>query len=71
MWNKRNPFCCALPTGADGRRDSIVDRLHHHGADWNDTRFFSGKFDKIILEARAELDTATDLYREGGHHRAR
>jgi peptide/nickel transport system substrate-binding protein len=36
------------------------------GADWNDTRFFNEKFDKIILDARAELDTArrTDLYRE-------
>ena len=36
------------------------------GADWNDTRFFDEGFDKIIMEARAELDQdkRAQMYRD-------
>lgn len=64
VWNKQ-PFCASY-WGGRPTQDSMYSTAYITGADWNDTRFFNEKFDKIILEARAELDTAkrTDLYRE-------
>jgi peptide/nickel transport system substrate-binding protein len=64
VWNKQ-PFCASY-WGGRPTQDSMYSTAYITGADWNDTRFFNEKFDKIILDARAELDTArrTDLYRE-------
>ena len=38
-------------------------------ADWNDTRFKNEHFDKLLIEAKGELDTARrkELYSEMGY----
>jgi peptide/nickel transport system substrate-binding protein len=43
----------------------MYSTAYYSKADWNDTRFFSDDFDKLLLEARGELDEAkrAELYR--------
>ena len=36
----------------------MYSTAYYSEADWNDTRFFNPGFDKLLLEARAELDQA-------------
>ena len=64
VWNKQ-PFCASY-WGGRPTQDSMYSTAYITGADWNDTRFFNEKFDKIILTARAELDNVkrAELYRE-------
>ncbi|TWG99724.1 peptide/nickel transport system substrate-binding protein [Mesorhizobium sp. J18] len=64
VWNKQ-PFCASY-WGGRPTQDSMYSTAYITDADWNDTRFFNEGFDKIILEARAELDDAkrAELYRE-------
>ena len=35
----------------------MYSTAYYSKADWNDTRFFHEKFDKMLFAARAELDT--------------
>lgn len=64
VWN-RQPFCASY-WGGKPTQDSMYSTAYIKGAAWNDTRFSNDTFDKIILEARAELDNAKrkTLYRE-------
>ena len=64
VWNKQ-PFCASY-WGGRPTQDSMYSTAYTSGADWNDTRFFDEGFDKIILEARAELDQdkRAQLYRD-------
>lgn len=64
VWNAQ-PFCASY-WGGRPTQDSMYSTAYISGADWNDTRFFDEGFDKIILEARAELDETrrAELYRE-------
>lgn len=64
VWNKL-PFCASY-WGGRPTQDSMYSTAYIADADWNDTRFFNEKFDKIILGARAELDNAkrAEMYRE-------
>jgi len=62
VWNKQ-PFCASY-WGGRPTQDSMYSTAYITGADWNDTRFFDEGFDKVILEARAELDDKkrTEMY---------
>jgi peptide/nickel transport system substrate-binding protein len=64
VWNKQ-PFCESY-WGGRPVQDQMYSTAYLSTADWNDTKFFDPAFDKIIIEARAELDEAKrrDLYRE-------
>jgi peptide/nickel transport system substrate-binding protein len=63
VWNKQ-PFCASY-WGGRPTQDSMYSTAYYSKADWNDTRFFSDDFDKLLLEARGELDEAkrAELYR--------
>lgn len=67
VWNKQ-PFCAAY-WGGRPTQDSMYSTTYISGADWNDTRFYDEGFDKLVLEARAELDLnrRAELYREAAH----
>jgi peptide/nickel transport system substrate-binding protein len=43
--------------GGRSTQDQMYSTAYLSTADWNDTRFKRGKFDKMVLAARAELDT--------------
>lgn len=64
MWNVK-PFCASY-WGGRPVQDQMYSTAYLSTADWNDTKFFRPDFDKIILEARAELDPVKRkaLYRE-------
>jgi peptide/nickel transport system substrate-binding protein len=64
VWNKQ-PFCASY-WGGRPTQDSMYSTAYITDADWNDTRFFNDKFDKLILSARAELDDKkrAEMYRE-------
>jgi peptide/nickel transport system substrate-binding protein len=64
VWNKQ-PFCASY-WGGRPTQDSMYSTAYISSADWNDTRFFNDSFDKLILEARAELDDTkrAEMYRE-------
>jgi len=63
VWNKQ-PFCASYWSGRPVQ-DQMYSTAYLSTADWNDTKFFREDFDKIIVEARAELDAAKrkELYR--------
>ncbi|MET3595061.1 peptide/nickel transport system substrate-binding protein [Mesorhizobium shonense] len=54
VWNKQ-PFCASY-WGGRPTQDQMYSTAYYSKAQWNDTRFFNEKFDKMLLEARAELD---------------
>jgi peptide/nickel transport system substrate-binding protein len=54
VWNKQ-PFCTSY-WGGRATQDAMFSTAYISSADWNDTRFFNDKFDKLLLAARAELD---------------
>lgn len=64
VWNKQ-PFSTSY-WGGRPTQDQMYSTAYLSSADWNDTRFFNEKFDKLLIEARAELDQdkRKNLYRE-------
>lgn len=66
VWNAK-PFSASF---WDGRptQDLMYSIAYLSDASWNDTHFRRADFDKIILQARGELDQAKrkELYREAG-----
>ncbi|PAP98655.1 ABC transporter substrate-binding protein (plasmid) [Mesorhizobium mediterraneum] len=54
VWNKQ-PFSASY-WGGRPTQDQMYSTAYYSKAQWNDTRFFNEKFDKMLLEARAELD---------------
>lgn len=63
VWNVQ-PFCASY-WGGRPTQDSRYATSYVSTAEWNDTRFKRPDFDKIILQARAELDETKrrELYR--------
>jgi len=64
VWNKQ-PFCASF-WGGRPTQDSRYSTSYLSTAEWNDTRFKRADFDKIVLQARSELDEAKRkvLYRQ-------
>ncbi|MCZ7450826.1 ABC transporter substrate-binding protein [Agrobacterium rhizogenes] len=64
VWNVQ-PFSTAY-WGGRATQDQMYSTAYLSSADWNDTRFLRPDFDKILLEARSELDNAKrkDMYRD-------
>ncbi|MCB1492364.1 MAG: twin-arginine translocation signal domain-containing protein [Rhodobiaceae bacterium] len=56
VWNKQ-PFCTSY-WGGRPTQDQMYSTAYLSTADWNDTRFFNEGFDKMLLQARGELDEA-------------
>ncbi len=56
VWNKQ-PFCASY-WGGRPVQDQMYSTAYLSTADWNDTRFKNADFDKLLLEARGELDQA-------------
>ena len=54
VWNVQ-PFSVSYWSGRP-TQDQMYTTAYHSEADWNDTRFKRADFDKMLLEARAELD---------------
>lgn len=54
VWNKQ-PFCASY-WGGRPVQDQMYSTAYLSTADWNDTKFKSEAFDKLLLQARAELD---------------
>jgi peptide/nickel transport system substrate-binding protein len=55
VWNKQ-PFSASY-WGGRPTQDQMYSTAYYSKADWNDTRFFNEKFDQMLFQARAELDT--------------
>lgn len=64
VWNKQ-PFCTSF-WGGRPVQDQMLSTAYLSSSDWNDTRFFNDRFDKLVVEARAELDEAKrkEMYAE-------
>lgn len=64
VWNVQ-PFCASY-WGGRPTQDSRYSTNYVSSAEWNDTRFKREDFDKLVLQARGELDTEIrkDLYRQ-------
>ncbi|RWI00199.1 MAG: ABC transporter substrate-binding protein [Mesorhizobium sp.] len=64
VWIKQ-PFSTAYWTGRP-TQDQMYSTAYLSTAPWNDTHFSNEKFDKLLIEARGELDQdkRKDLYRE-------
>lgn len=64
VWNAQ-PFSTSY-WGGRPTQDQMYSTAYLSTADWNDTRFFNEGFDKLLLEARGELDQdrRKELYRE-------
>jgi len=64
VWNAK-PFCTSY-WGGRPTQDQMYSTAYLSTADWNDTRFKRPDFDKLLYEARSELDEAKrkDMYRE-------
>lgn len=54
VWNVQ-PFCASY-WGGRPTQDSRYSTSYVSNAEWNDTRFKRPDFDKLVLQARAELD---------------
>ncbi|MGB0506408.1 MAG: ABC transporter substrate-binding protein [Pikeienuella sp.] len=67
VWNKQ-PFCASY-WGGRPVQDQMYSTAYLSTADWNDTRFNNADFDRMLNEAKAELDTAKRkaLYSKMGH----
>ncbi len=67
VWNVQ-PFCASY-WGGRPVQDQMYSTAYLSTADWNDTRFFNPEFDKIIVEARGELDPdkRKALYSQAGY----
>ncbi|MFT4015057.1 MAG: ABC transporter substrate-binding protein [Paracoccus sp. (in: a-proteobacteria)] len=64
VWNVQ-PFCASY-WGGRPTQDSRYSTNYISTAEWNDTRFKREDFDKLVLQARGELDTEKrkELYRQ-------
>jgi len=64
VWNKQ-PFSTSY-WGGRPTQDQMFSTAYYSKADWNDTRFFNERFDKLLFEARAQLDPEKrkEMYRE-------
>ncbi|MCQ8781995.1 ABC transporter substrate-binding protein [Mangrovibrevibacter kandeliae] len=64
VWNVQ-PFCTSY-WGGRPTQDQMYTTAYYSKADWNDTRFKRPDFDKLLLEARAELDKSkrSEMYRD-------
>ncbi|TPE51618.1 ABC transporter substrate-binding protein [Amaricoccus solimangrovi] len=64
VWNVK-PFTLGQ-WGARPTPDMILSLVYQSGAPWNESMFSDGRFDRILVEARAELDNArrADMYAE-------
>ncbi|MEZ4608108.1 MAG: ABC transporter substrate-binding protein [Deinococcales bacterium] len=56
VWNVK-PFSTSYWRGRP-TQDQMFSTAYKSDAPWNDTRFFNDKFDRLLLEARSELDSA-------------
>jgi peptide/nickel transport system substrate-binding protein len=56
VWNKQ-PFSASY-WGGRPTQDQMYSTAYYSKADWNDTRFFREDFDKMLFQARSELDEA-------------
>ncbi|WP_284163306.1 ABC transporter substrate-binding protein [Frigidibacter sp. SD6-1] len=67
VWNVK-PFCASY-WGGRPVQDQMYSTAYLSTAEWNDTRFKDPEFDALILQARAETDTAKrqELYSKIGH----
>ncbi|MGF1592741.1 MAG: ABC transporter substrate-binding protein [Kiloniellaceae bacterium] len=67
VWNAQ-PFCTSY-WGGRPTQDQMYSTAYYSKADWNDTKFYREDFDKLLLEARAELDQAKreEMYRTMAH----
>lgn len=54
VWNAQ-PFCASYWSGRPVQ-DQMYSTAYKSDADWNDTRWARPAFDKLLLEARGELD---------------
>ena len=54
VWNKK-PFSLSY-WGGRPTQDQMYSTAYISSADWNDTRFKRDSFDKMVVEARGELD---------------
>ncbi|PRX04712.1 UNVERIFIED_ORG: peptide/nickel transport system substrate-binding protein [Martelella mediterranea] len=66
VWNEM-PFCASY-WGGRSTQDQMYTTAYMSGANWNDTRFSNPKFDRMLLEARAQPDPELrkELYFEMG-----
>ena len=66
VWNKR-PFCASYWNGRP-TQDMVYSTIYTTGAAWNESAYSNPEFDRTVVEARGELDTAKriDLYRKLG-----
>lgn len=64
VWNVQ-PFCASY-WGGRPTQDARYSTNYLSSAEWNDTRFKREDFDKLVLQARGELDPGKrqDLYRQ-------
>ena len=64
VWNVQ-PYSTSY-WGGRPTQDQMYSTAYLSTADWNDTRFLRPDFDKILLEARSELDEAKrkEMYRD-------
>ena len=64
VWLKK-PFCM-VNWGGRPTADVMFSTAYADGAAWNETHFKNERFNKLLVEARAELDVAkrTEMYRE-------
>jgi peptide/nickel transport system substrate-binding protein len=64
VWLKK-PFCMCYWSGRS-TPDSIYSLAYAAGSDWNDTHYKNERFNELMVQARAELDTAkrTEMYAE-------
>ena len=66
VWNVQ-PFSTSYWSGRQ-TQDQMYSVAYYSKADWNDTKWFRPAFDKLLLEARAELngERRKELYTEMG-----
>lgn len=66
VWNKK-PFSASYWAGRP-TQDQMYSTAYISGAAWNDTHFKDPRFDKLIVEARGELDKnkRKQMYSEAG-----
>ncbi|GAB5468356.1 MAG: ABC transporter substrate-binding protein [Rhodospirillales bacterium] len=64
VWMKK-PFCVST-WSARPTPDVMFSTAYKSGADWNESRFSDARFDKLLAEAKSELDDVrrTELYHE-------
>ena len=61
----KRPFAAAY-WGTRATEDMILSAGYQSGANWNESFWSNERFDKLLVEARTELDEAkrADMYRE-------